>query len=81
MDNKHLILFCIACRLLKVALISSAAPQSICRATSTQQSGWKDISRRARLVATATGLENQRGFTLLVGSDPPLAFHQVEYKY
>ncbi len=31
---------------------------------------WKDISRRARLVADGTGLENRKGFTLLVGSNP-----------
>ncbi len=31
---------------------------------------WKDISRRARLVADGTGLETLKGFTLLVGSNP-----------
>ena len=29
--------------------------------------GWQ---RRARLVADGTGLENRKGFTLLVGSNP-----------
>ena len=28
------------------------------------------LSRRARLVADGTGLENRKGFTLLVGSNP-----------
>jgi hypothetical protein len=30
----------------------------------------RQLKRRARLVADGTGLENRKGFTLLVGSNP-----------
>ena len=31
---------------------------------------WNDMEWRARLVADGTGLENRKGFALLVGSNP-----------
>jgi hypothetical protein len=38
----------------------------------------KQWKRRARLVADGTGLENRKGFTLLVGSNPtPSAEHGI----
>ena len=44
-------------------------------------SSWKNNKRRARLVADGTGLENRKGFTLLVGSNPtPSALDLNEFR-
>jgi hypothetical protein len=43
---------------------------SDCAGIPQARPGWKDNSRRARLAADGTGLENRKGFTLLVGSNP-----------